>query len=144
LDAIEGLKYGKVSPILAPVKRKKRGLTIRKLELAAVGMVAYRRIAYDMREEEARKEVATALGQGAETVKSWRQRLVSVFGKKAVEQHILFAENHASWVKSAREKERLGQAFEDVSFHESGYGAPALKALGQKYRAAIRAGAEKK
>jgi hypothetical protein len=51
---------------------------------------------------------------------------------------VTFAENHA------REKERLGQPFDDVGFHESGYGATALKALGKKYRNAIRSGAKMK
>jgi hypothetical protein len=72
LEAIEGLKYGEVSPVFAPVKRKKRSLLIRRLELNAVAMVAFRRIAYDMDEKNARDEVAGVLGVGGETIKSWQ------------------------------------------------------------------------
>jgi hypothetical protein len=135
-DAIERLEYGEIPPIFDPVKEgRKRNLPMRKLERDAVAMVTFRRHAYKMTKEEALSEVAGALGVSPDTVKSWEWRLrgASGFGKLEVDRYLSFAKNHASFVKDAREKERLGQPFEDVSVHESEYGAAALEKLGKTY-----------
>ena len=139
-DAIERLEYGETPPIFDPVRDgRKRNLPMRKLERDAIAMVAFRRHAYKMTKEDALIEVAGALGVSPETVKSWESRLrgTSGLGKLQVDRYLAFAKNHASFVKDAREKERLGQPFEDVSGHESKYGAAALEELGKKYKIAL-------
>jgi hypothetical protein len=141
-DAIERLEYGETTPIFDPVRDgRKRNLPMRKLERDALAMVAFRRQAYNMTKEDALSEVAGALGVSPDTIKSWEWRLkgASGFGRLEVDRHLSFAKNHASFVKDAREKERLGQPFEDVSVHESGHGAAALEELGKKYKTLLGA-----
>ena len=68
MGALEALDYGEVQPMLARVAdSRKHGLTVRRLELRAVGFVEYRRTRFGNKTR-ARQDVANALGVDFETV----------------------------------------------------------------------------
>ena len=70
--ALRALDFGKMSPLLEPIKvGKKRDITQLRLQLTAVSMVAYRQ-GLGMTEKAAREYVAKRMGQGEETLKSWK------------------------------------------------------------------------
>jgi hypothetical protein len=73
---LEALEFGEVHPIFEKISAgAKRDLTERRLMLRAIEMVQFRQTAYDMKKQPAQEEVATAMGVGQETVKSWDLRL---------------------------------------------------------------------
>ena len=140
-DGLHSLEFGENNPLFSPVKEgRKRDLKVRTLELSAIAMVAFRRRAYRQSKDEALGEVAGILGVSPETVKSWETRLKdkSGFGKLEVDRTISFANNHASYVRDALERQRLGETVKDCAVHEVSYGASALKKLGREYKAALK------
>jgi DNA-binding transcriptional regulator YiaG len=108
VEALEALEMGEVRPILKPARKgNKRKLTESRLQMRAIAMVAYRE-ALGIKELEAQDEVATALGVGTATLRSWELRLKKKFGALEVERQKSFAANHASLAsQSWRQRESL-------------------------------------
>jgi hypothetical protein len=139
IDGLKSLDYGEVQPIFAPLNTgRKRDLTILRLQLYAIAMVAHRR-KLGAKKESAVEQVADVLGKSPNTLLSWEARLKKEFGALEVDREISFAQNHASWAKDARTKLLKGEEVDDPAVHKSDYDDAALKALGEAYRAAIRA-----
>jgi hypothetical protein len=139
IEGLEALEYGEVQPIFAPLSTgRKRDLTLLRLQLRALAMVAYRRKLGSTRDQ-ALDDVANALGQSPHTLISWRDRLKNAFGSLEVDRTINFAENHASWVADARKKRLRGEDADDTTVHEEQYNDVALTELGKTYQAALRA-----
>jgi hypothetical protein len=143
IEGLEALDYGEVQPIFEPLNTgRKRDLTLLRLQLRAVAMIAYRR-KLGMTKEKAVAEVAGVLNQSPNTLLSWEARLKSEFGALEVERTISFAQNHASWVEDARKKRLKGEEAKDTDVHEANYNEEALIELGKKYSAALKAAKSK-
>lgn len=139
IEGFEALDYGEVQPIFEPLNTgRKRDLTLLRLQLRAIAMVAYRR-KLGMTKEKAVAEVAGVLNQSPNTLLSWEARLKSEFGALEVKRTISFAQNHASWVEDARKKRLKGEEVEDTDVNEMNYNENALIELGKKYSAALKA-----
>lgn len=137
IESLEALDYGEVQPMLAPVNTgRKRDLTLLRLQLQALALVAYRR-KLGLTKEKAVEQVADVLHSSPHTLLSWESRLRNEFGRLEVDRTINIAENHASWVAAARKRARQGGESEDTDFHEAGYDDAALTELGKKYKAAL-------
>jgi hypothetical protein len=137
IESLEALDYGEVQPMLAPISTgRKRDLTLLRLQLQALALVAYRR-KLGLTKEKAVEQVADVLGASPHTLLSWESRLRNEFGRLEVDRTINFAENHASWVDDARKRERRGEEAEDTEVHEASYNDAALTELGKKYKAAL-------
>lgn len=137
IEGLEALDYGEVQPLFAPLNTgRKRDLTVLRLQLRALAMVAYRR-RLGMTKEKALAEVADVLSQSPNTLASWENRLKAEFGVLEVERTFSFAENHASWVEDARKRRLRGEEATDTEVHEVGYNDAALIDLGRAYKAAL-------
>ena len=139
IDGLEALDYGEIHPMLAPLSTgRKRDLTLLRLQLRALSLVAYRRKLGQFKKD-AVSDVAGVLGVGANTFLTCETRLRSEFGRLEVDRAIKFAENHASWVQDARKRRLRGEVVDDTDIHEKGYDDEALQALGKSYKAALLA-----
>jgi hypothetical protein len=138
IESLEALDYGEVQPMLAPLSTgRKRDLTILRLQLSAIGMVAYRHKLGRLKKD-AVAEVAGVLNVGSNTLRSWETRLRSEFGRLEVDRTISFAENHASWINDARKRRLRGAVVDnDTEIHEANYNDEALIDLGKRYKAAL-------
>lgn len=137
-ESLEALDYGEVQPILSPVNSgRKLDLTLLRLQLKALALVAYRH-KLGLKKEKAVEQVADTLGASPNTLLSWETRLRTEFGRLEVERTIVVAENSASYVNEAQRKIRRGEEAEDTTDHEAGYDDAALTELGKRYRAAQR------
>jgi hypothetical protein len=138
IKSLEALDYGEVQPMLAPLATgRKRDLTLLRLQLEALGMVAFRQKLGRLKKD-AVADVAGVLNVGANTLLSWETRLRSEFGRLEVDRTISFAQNHASWINEARRRRLRGQEFDDdIEMHEADYNDEALMELGKKYKAAL-------
>lgn len=138
IDGLEALDYGEVQPLFAPVNSgRKRDLTMLKLQLRAIAMVAYRR-GLGLSKEKALAEVGGALNQSPHTLLSWEARLKNEFGPLEVARTVSFAQNHASWIAHERKKKLRGEPTEENEVHESQYNDAALVELVKKYQAALK------
>jgi DNA-binding transcriptional regulator YiaG len=140
VTALEALDTGEVRPILEPVlKGNKRKLTESRLQIRAIAMVSYRET-LGLKKHEAQNEVATALGVGLATLRSWEPRLKKKFGAVEVERQKSFAANHASYVRAEREREARGEEADrrKLDAHQYGYGSSALAQLAKEYKKALR------
>jgi hypothetical protein len=139
IEAIESLEFGEVWPVFTPIKEgRKRDLTVLKLQLRAVAIVAFRSRAYGITKGKAQEEVANTLDVDKETIKTWEYRLRNELGRLQVDRTISFAENHASWICDANKKKRLGQQVgRDLSAHEPGYDENALIELREQIKTAL-------
>lgn len=141
IQGLEALDYGEVQPMFAPLATgRKRDLTVLRLQLEALGMVAFRQTLGSLKKD-AVAEVAGVLNVGANTLLSWETRLRSEFGRLEVDRTISFAQNHASWIKEARKRRLRGEEFDfdagDIEMHEADYNDEALMKLGAQYKAAL-------
>jgi hypothetical protein len=128
LEALEGLDYGEVHPLLRPERQsRKKGSAELRAMLRALAFVEYRR-GRGSTKEAALREVACAFGVDTETVGSWENRLAQEFGRLAVAQEISFARNAASFANGGNERERKRA--------DEQYGRDALSRLVEQYRAA--------
>ena len=136
--ALRALDFGKMSPLLEPIKvRKKRDLTQLRFQLIAVSMVAYRQ-GLGMTEEAAREYVARRMGQSEETLKSWKTRLRDKFGYLVVESELQAARKCANWVKI--QMEARDQGFPAIDPWEAlEYDDEALKRLAVDYQKSLKA-----
>jgi hypothetical protein len=139
IDALEALEFGEVHPIFKRARGgNKRDLTERRLMLRAVAMVHFRRFAYSMTKQDARKEVAEAMGVSHQTVKSWEGRLKGEIPLQ-VARTLASAENHATWVADSFKRSRRGELVDLKlrEYHEGPYNRQALELLAREYRAAL-------
>lgn len=141
MRGLEALDYGEVQPMFAPLATgRKRDLTVLRLQLEALGMVAFRQKLGSLKKD-AVAEVAGVLNVGSNTLLSWETRLRSEFGRLEVDRMISFAQNSGSWIKEARKRRLQGEEYdfdaEDIRRHETDYGDDALMQLGAKYKAAL-------
>ncbi|MGY4355385.1 hypothetical protein ACVWZR_004438 [Bradyrhizobium sp. i1.3.1] len=138
IESLEALEYGEVRPIFKPLNEsRKRDLTLLRLQLKSLAMVAFRR-KLGMLKGKAVEEVADALGQSPNTVLSWNTRLKEEFGPLEIDRTIAIAENHASWVVDARKRRLRGEDTRDVEVHEASYNEAALSELATQYKKALR------
>jgi hypothetical protein len=120
IAALEGLDYGKPSPIFAPIKEsRKAGLTKLHHQLKAICFVEYR-TKRNIKKYRAQQEVANAFGVERETVDTWADRLLKEenLGQLEVSRSIAFAHNRATY-----------NEVDDVR-----YGDTALREAGRKYQ----------
>jgi hypothetical protein len=137
IEAFEALDYGEVQLMVTPVNTgRKRDLTMLRLQLRAVALVAYRR-KLGLTKVKALEQVSDALAISRHTLSSWESRLRDEFGRLEVDRTISFAENHASWVAAARKRIRRGEGPEDVESHEALYDDEALMDLAKNFKAAL-------
>jgi hypothetical protein len=115
---------------------RKRNLTLLRLQLQALALVAYRR-ELGLPKGGAVDQVAEAFGTSPNTLLSWETRLRKEFGGLEVDRTINFAKNHASWVVAARRRAWRGEDAGDIEVHEARYDDAALTDLGRKYKDAL-------
>jgi hypothetical protein len=127
LEALEGLDYGEVHPVLRPRGRRKKGPAELKSMLRALAFVEYRRERGSTKED-AIHEIACAFNVDIETIGSWENRLSQEFDRLAVAQEISFARNAASFANGGNDRQRKRADDE--------YGSDALIRLAKQYRAA--------
>jgi hypothetical protein len=75
-EALRALELGEVQPILSPGGKGKHGsaFTLQSIRLAALAFVEFGK-GFGTKEEDARHEVADALGVSPDTLSTWRKRL---------------------------------------------------------------------
>ncbi|HEY5081633.1 MAG TPA: hypothetical protein VII91_06890 [Bauldia sp.] len=83
-DAITGLQYGDVAPLLAPDKAYRRyGREQVNLQLAALGFISYR-VGLGQRVGDATEDVARNYSVSPDAVRSWRRRVANDLGEAKV------------------------------------------------------------
>jgi hypothetical protein len=138
MEALKALDYGEVQPMLARLQDgRKRGLTVRRLELRAVGFVEYRRTRFGNKAR-ALQDVASALGVGVETIRSWERRLRREFGDLEVLRTLSFAHNSATNEDDAQRRGDKGDVNARPGLWDARYGVDALQELGRRYQEALR------
>lgn len=136
IESLEALDYGEVRPLLTPINSgRKRNLTELRLQLRAIGLIQFRR-GMGLTKERAVDEVASAMGVGHETVKSWENRLKNEFGALEVERTKELASISASWEVQSIRKARNGTPEAKPGEYAEGYDEEALVKLANEYRSA--------
>lgn len=135
VQALRGLDYGDVAPMLAPkLEHKKAGRAALLLQLKAIGFVTFHSET-GMTKQAAQEMVAAGYGLSKDGLRNWEGRLrkpSSGIGALQVDHTITLAKNAASWVLAAlREPEHETEAAD----YREAYGMAEIRKAGAAYRA---------
>jgi hypothetical protein len=134
-EALKGLPYNDVRPLLAPTAAgRKVSYREQQLQLQAIGFVNYR-VGRGLKKFQAIKDVANAYGVGEHTLRGWEPRLREELGSLEVERTISFAKNSASLEGESILEMYQGKERELPSPWEERYGPRALQAAAKQFQA---------
>jgi hypothetical protein len=112
-EAIDALRYGELTTLLRPVKRKRRKRRFRELhaQLKAISIVRFRTRIFGSKDK-ALKEVADCFAVDIETLRSWEKRLPKEIGEIEFKREVAFAENRAAYVAHAQSLSARGKSID--------------------------------
>lgn len=138
IDALHDLEYGRVHPLLAPVKKSRKvNREEQQLQLSAIAFIAYR-VGRGKTKVRASQEVADAYGVSRDAILTWEKRLRDELGSLEVSRNLSFASNAASNAEAELKASYTGADIDRYGKWDERFGDAALQKAAQSYRAIKR------